>query len=81
MVASRRGFLSILGSGLIAAPAIVKCASLMPVRGIIMPVELEYNGMIIREVLDLQKLINLRRQMTIEYIHRNMFEPSLGDAA
>lgn len=35
----RRGFLLGLGAGLVAAPAIVRAASLMPVRGIIMPVE------------------------------------------
>lgn len=35
----RRGFLIGLGSLLVAAPAIVRAASLMPVRGIVMPVE------------------------------------------
>jgi hypothetical protein len=38
MIINRRGFLSFLGAGLIAAPAIVRAASLMPVRGIVMPV-------------------------------------------
>ena len=35
----RRGFLFGAGASLIAAPAIVRAASLMPVRGIIMPSE------------------------------------------
>lgn len=34
---TRRGFLSFLGGALVAAPTIVKAASLMPVRGIVMP--------------------------------------------
>jgi hypothetical protein len=37
---SRRGFLGGLGAGLIAAPAIVRAASLMPVRAIIEPAAL-----------------------------------------
>lgn len=35
---NRRGFLLGLGTSIIAAPAIVRAASLMPVRGIVMPV-------------------------------------------
>jgi hypothetical protein len=35
---SRRVFLRGLGSSLIAAPAIVSASSLMPVRGLVMPV-------------------------------------------
>ena len=38
MTTSRRAFLVGLSSSVIAAPAIVRAASLMPVRGIILPV-------------------------------------------
>jgi hypothetical protein len=36
----RRSFLLGLGASLVAAPAVVRATSLMPVRGIVMPVEL-----------------------------------------
>jgi hypothetical protein len=39
MITSRRSFLAGLTSALVAAPAIVQASSLMPVRGIVMPVE------------------------------------------
>jgi hypothetical protein len=39
MMLHRRSFLTGLTASLIAAPAIVRAASLMPVRGIVMPVE------------------------------------------
>jgi hypothetical protein len=35
----RRSFLTGLGASLVAAPAIVRAAGLMPVRGIIMPIK------------------------------------------
>ncbi len=35
---TRRSFLTGLGASLIAAPAVVRAVSLMPVRGIVMPV-------------------------------------------
>lgn len=35
---NRRGFFLGLGASLVAAPAIVRAASLMPVRGIVMPI-------------------------------------------
>ncbi len=35
---NRRGFLGGLGASIVAAPAIVRAASIMPVRGIIMSV-------------------------------------------
>jgi hypothetical protein len=34
---NRRGFLSFLGGGLVAAPAIVRAASLMPVKALLLP--------------------------------------------
>lgn len=36
----RRSFLFGVGAALIAAPAIVRAASLMPIRGIILPIDL-----------------------------------------
>jgi len=39
MTTTRRAFLTGLGGALIAAPAIVRASSLMPVRGIVMAVE------------------------------------------
>jgi hypothetical protein len=88
---NRRGFLSFLGGSLVAAPAIVKCASLMPVRGIIMPTEPAweygvYKGIIFRGRKD------VIHGITAEYIRQNWFEPGpypvpptwerlLGDAA
>jgi hypothetical protein len=42
MITSRRSFLLGLGSALVAAPAVVRAASLMPVRGIIQDVGVEY---------------------------------------
>lgn len=41
MITSRRSFLTGLGASLIVAPAIVRAASLMPVRGIVMPVTMD----------------------------------------
>jgi hypothetical protein len=41
MIASRRGFLVGLGASLVAAPAIVRASSLMPVRAIKIPTEQE----------------------------------------
>ena len=41
MIQSRRTFLCGLGATLIAAPAIVRAASLMPIRGIIQPISLQ----------------------------------------
>lgn len=38
MISSRRSFLVGIGASLIAAPAVVKAASLMPVRGIVQDV-------------------------------------------
>lgn len=50
---SRRSLFSGLGA-LIAAPAVVKAASLMPVRGIVMPVRCDYlfwrANMLLREI-------------------------------
>lgn len=39
---SRRSFLLGLGATLVAAPAVVRAASLMPVRGVILPVDWRY---------------------------------------
>lgn len=39
MITSRRSFLTGLGAALITAPAVVRASSLMPVRGLVMPVE------------------------------------------
>jgi hypothetical protein len=39
---SRRSLFLGLSASLIAAPAVVRAASLMPVRGIVMPVEVSY---------------------------------------
>ena len=44
LTSSRRTFLTGLGASLIAAPAIVRFASLMPVRGIVQAVEPELFG-------------------------------------
>lgn len=55
---NRRGFLTGLGVTLIAAPAIVRAASLMPVRGIVMPTEpmsLMSNMVRLQEELSLRK--------------------------
>lgn len=41
MLQSRRSFLRGLGATLIAAPAVVRAASLMPIRGIVQPISLE----------------------------------------
>lgn len=38
MIQSRRTFLTGLSASIIAAPAIVRAASLMPVRGIVQPI-------------------------------------------
>jgi hypothetical protein len=43
MLQTRRGLLFGIGASLIAAPAIVRAASLMPVRGIVQPVG-SYSG-------------------------------------
>jgi hypothetical protein len=42
IIPSRRSFLLGLGSALVAAPVVVRAASLMPVRGIIQDVGVEY---------------------------------------
>lgn len=54
---SRRGFLIGLGA-LVAAPAVVRAASLMPVRGIIMDI---YGQSPIMSVLEDIKFLNIRR--------------------
>src|SRR5258708_39807608 len=74
MIMHRRGFLTFLGTGLIAAPAIVRAASLMPIRGIIMPIvagdewfvewrDWEEKGIFDHAVADLDLDASLMKQM------------------
>jgi hypothetical protein len=44
MIESRRGFLSLLGVGIITAPAIVRPASLMKVRSLLLPEPIDLMG-------------------------------------
>jgi hypothetical protein len=63
---NRRSFFSGLASTFVAAPAIVRAASLMPVRGIVMPWAPEDT---------VNSLMRLRREITREYIRKNLFLP------
>jgi hypothetical protein len=66
---NRRGFLTGLVS-VIAAPAIVRAASIMPVRALVT----DRFGHV-PALLDAQCLINFRRSVTLEYIRHNLFTP------
>ena len=81
---SRRGFLSLLGVGIIAGPAIVRAASIMPVKvfdapSIFQEEDLIYNGVIIRPVSN-TSLIAFRKEMLREYVRQNLFQPYISDA-
>ena len=65
---SRRSFFSGLASALVAAPAIVRAASLMPVRGIVTPWDVDL----------VNRLITFRKEITREYIRQNLFLPYIG---
>jgi hypothetical protein len=74
MIESRRGFLSILGLGVIAAPAIVRSASLMKVRSLLPePLVLDYQ--FIRGPGIQIAYGELRNQMFKEYVRQNLFTP------
>lgn len=68
MTPSRRSFLAGLGATLITAPAIVRAASLMPVK--VMPSE-----------VDLQALLNARMNECYEIMRKNMTHNLYGDLA
>lgn len=65
----RRGFLSSLGSGIICAPAIVRAASIMPVRNVL-PI---YNSEM--------DWLRFRQEITMEYITEGLFSPYKVEAA
>lgn len=69
----RRSFITGLIS-LVAAPAIVRAGSLMPVKAM---VGLEDWGSSVdwRDLIDAQRQINLRRSLTIKYLKDNLFKP------
>jgi hypothetical protein len=71
----RRSFLTGLIS-LVAAPAIVRAGSLMPVRDDRLTV-----GMIVeaRDKARLMTLIEYRNQIMREYLDANLFTPYMGD--
>lgn len=49
---NRRSFFTGVGASVLAAPAVVRAASLMPIRGIVMPLPpLEYSFAQMKEVL------------------------------
>jgi len=67
---SRRSFFSGLASALVAAPAIVRAASLMPVRGIVTPW--------VSNVDLVNRLIIFRKEIVREYVRQNLFTPYIG---
>lgn len=67
---NRRGFLSFLGTGIVAAPAIVRAEVLMRLRGIVMPKP--------TLIVVNNKLIVFRKEVTREYIRQNLFNPFIG---
>jgi hypothetical protein len=73
MLTSRRSFLTGLAASLVAAPAVVRAASLMPVRGIIQPIE--------SLPIDLAYLDLLRQRMNDVYrlTHQAMTRNLFGD--
>jgi hypothetical protein len=71
MIINRRGFMGVL-AGLIAAPAIVRCETLMPVSGIILPKQT------LQTVFANSKLIKFRQEIYREYIRENLFSPYMG---
>lgn len=71
---SRRGFLALLGAGLVAAPAIVRASSIMPIKAhepIFAGYVGEYHGVLIR----------YRREIIREYVRQNLFAPYVGSEA
>lgn len=61
MITSRRSLLTGLGASLIVAPAIVRAVSLMPVRGVVMPMGPPYFRIIDPSMFhDLMENINWR---------------------
>lgn len=69
---NRRGFFSFLG-GAVAAPAVIRIAALMPLRGIAMPTV--YRGLGLLQQTD---LIAFRREIYRDYIRANLFQPYFG---
>lgn len=69
-IPSRRGFLAGL-SAIIAAPAIVRASSLMPVRGIIQPIAPTFPwhaaGLHWHDLIEAQAEINRRRSLMLYY--------------
>ena len=76
MVESRRGFLSLLGIGMIAAPAIVRSASLMKVRNFILPAQMSLVDLNSEALISLEQWrLEFRRGMFVEYVRQNLFVP------
>lgn len=67
----RRGFLSFLGTGVICAPAIVRAASIMPVRSMV-PVEPLFEGEI---GIYNGVLLKYRKEIIRDYVRNNLFQP------
>lgn len=73
---SRRGFLFGLTASIIAAPAIVRAASLMPVRGIIAPISLDGVQLQFTQPSPFpvwQELAEITRQAFLPRMHRQLY--------
>ena len=69
MTPSRRSFLTGLGASLIAAPAVVRFASLMPVRGIVQAVEPNLVGLY-------SELCHYTRKAFVPRLFVQIYEPT-----
>jgi len=82
---SRRGFLGGLGATLITAPAIVKAASLMPVRGLIMPLDenllIHATERVAYSYIDSRAAIALGYAITKKAIDDNLYNNTFGRVA
>jgi len=86
---NRRGFLTGLGAALVAAPAIVRAGSLMPVKTMIEPVYFgwdlasgpDYTAMYFYDGVRMLKSINGSDWVDVssEYYERPPFEGSIGE--
>jgi hypothetical protein len=70
----RRGFLTGLASAF-AAPAIVRAASIMPVRALILD---EFRGFGLMQAVGGNRLIMFRKEIIREYVRQNLFSPYVG---